>query len=221
MSSKLSLTRPSLILLYGYPGSGKTALARQLCEDLQAAHVHGDRIRFELFEQPRYDKQENQIVDHLMEYMTEEFLNAGVSVVYDVNAVRATHRKELRELARKQKADTLLVWLQIDAESSFARARVRDRRKLDDKYTPAIDRSTFEAQATQMQNPQPTEDYIVISGKHNYNTQRNSIIKRLYDSGLVSTENAGNKLIKPGLVNLIPNPMAGRVDNNRRNISIR
>ncbi len=219
--SKLSLTRPTLILMYGYPGAGKTFLGRQLCEDLNAAHVHGDRIRYELFEQPRYDKQENQIVEHLMEYMTEEFLNAGISVVFDMNALRVAERKELRELARKQKADTLLIWLQIDAETAFARVAKRDRRKADDKYTPPIDRSTFEAFAGRMQNPQPNEEYVVISGKHNYNTQRNSIIKRLYDSGLVSTDNAGNKVIKPGLVNLIPNPLAGRVDNNRRNISIR
>lgn len=207
--------------MYGYPGAGKTFLARQLCEDLNAAHVHGDRIRFELFEQPRYDKQENQIVEHLMEYMTEEFLNAGISVVFDMNALRVSERKELRELARKQKADNLIIWLQIDAESAFDRVNKRDRRKADDKYTPPMDRNTFETFAGRMQNPQPNETYMVISGKHNYKTQRNSIIKRLYDSGLMSTDNAGNKLIKPGLVNLIPNPLAGRVDNNRRNISIR
>lgn len=219
--SKLTLTRPTLILLYGYPGAGKTFLARQLCEDLNAAHVHGDRIRYELFEQPRYDKQENQIVEHLMEYMTEEFLNAGISVVFDMNALRAAERKELRELARKHKADNLVIWLQIDADSAFDRVNKRDRRKADDKYTPPMDRNTFETFAGRMQNPQPNETYMVISGKHNYKTQRNSIIKRLYDSGLMSTDNAGNKLIKPGLVNLIPNPLAGRVDNNRRNISIR
>lgn len=82
--SKLTLTRPTLILLYGYPGAGKTFMARQLSEDIQAAHVQSDRIRFELFEQPRYDRQENQIVDHLMQYMTEEFLNSGISVIYDI-----------------------------------------------------------------------------------------------------------------------------------------
>lgn len=219
--SKLALNRPTLIMLYGYPGAGKTFLARQLCDDVQAAHLQSDRIRYELFEQPRYDKQENQIVDHLLQYMTEEFLNAGVSVVYDINAMRATQRRELRDIARKNKVETLLVWLQVDVESAFNRVSKRDRRKLDDKFTPSIDRATFEQVTSHMQNPLTTEDYMVISGKHTYHTQRNAVLKKLYDQGLISTEGAGTKLVKPGLVNLVPSPMAGRVDNSRRNIIIR
>lgn len=219
--SKLSLTRPTLILLYGYPGSGKTFLARQLCEDIQAAHVQNDRIRFELFEQPRYDRQENQIVDHLMQYMTEEFLNAGISVLYDINAMRVTQRRELRELARKHKTDVLLVWLQVDQDTSYARVNKRDRRKSDDRFTPSITRPIFDQIVSNMQNPQPTEDYIVVSGKHTYNTQRSAVIKKLYDLGVISTESAGAKMVKPQLVNLVPNPVAGRVDNSRRNITIR
>lgn len=219
--SKLSLTRPTLILLYGYPGSGKTYLARQLCEDIQAAHLQSDRIRFELFEQPRYDRQENQIVDHLLQYMTEEFLRAGVSVVYDINALRSSQRRELRELARKHRADCMLVWLQIDVDSAFVRVSKRDRRKTDDKYTPAIDKQTFEQIAAHMQNPTPTEDYMVISGKHTYHTQRSAVVKKLYDLGLLSTDGAAANVVKPGLVNLIPTPIAGRVDNTRRNIVIR
>lgn len=221
LMSKLSLNRPVLIMLYGFPGAGKTYLARQLCEDVQAAHVQSDRVRFELFEQPRYDRQENQIVDHLMQYMTEEFLNAGISVVYDINAMRVAQRRELRDMARKKKVETLLVWLQVDADSAFARIGKRDRRKSDDKYTPTIDRATFEQVSSAMQNPLPTEEYIVVSGKHTYNSQRNSILKKLYDMGLTSPGGDGPKIVKPGLVNLIPNPIAGRVDPTRRNINIR
>jgi predicted kinase len=219
--TKLTLTKPTLILLYGLPGSGKTYFARQLCEDISAAHVQGDRIRYELFEEPRFDRQENEIVEHLMQYMTEEFLNAGISVVYDTNAMRLSERRALRDMARRVKAQPLLIWLQIDIESAFTRVVKRDRRKTDDKYAVPVDRTTFESLISRMQNPNATEDYMVISGKHTFATQRSAIIKKLYDSGLLSAETATNKMAKPGLVNLIPNPMAGRVDPTRRNIVIR
>jgi predicted kinase len=208
-------------MLYGYPGAGKTYFARQLCEDVQAAHVQADRIRYELFEEPRYDKQENDIVDHLMKYMTEEFLSAGISVVYDVNSMRLSQRRELRDMARSLKAQHLLIWFQIDAESAYQRANKRDRRKADDKYAMPINSEVYEQILGRMQNPTTTEDFIVISGKHTYTTQRNAVIKRLFDLSLVNTDATHAKMVKPELVNLIPNPRAGRVDNTRRNITIR
>lgn len=219
--TKVAPTKPLLILLYGFPGSGKTYFARQLTAHLQAAHVHGDRIRGELFDNPRYDKEENEVIAQLMDYMTGEFLNAGLSVIYDTNAMRVGQRRLLRDMARKVHAQPLLVWFQIDAESSFARTQGRDRRRSDDKFATPYDRASFDRAAGYMQNPQ-NEDYIVISGKHSFPTQLSAIMKRLRELGDVPTSNdVSSKVIKPGLVNLIPNPTAGRVDMNRRNIMIR
>ncbi|HZM64097.1 MAG TPA: ATP-binding protein [Candidatus Saccharimonadales bacterium] len=219
--SKVVPTKPLFILLYGFPGAGKTYFARQLCEQLQAAHVHGDRIRGELFEHPQYDKEENQVVGQLMDYITGEFLGAGLSVIYDTNALRSSQRRVLRDLARKQHAVPLLVWFQIDTESAYARFSTRDRRRADDKFAGPSDQGTFERITASMQNPQ-NEDYFVISGKHAFPTQLSAFMKRLRELGLVpSITETAPKLVKPGLVNLIPNPAAGRVDMSRRNIVIR
>lgn len=219
--SKRILHKPSLILLYGYPGAGKSYFARQFCEDVAAAHVHDDKIRHEIFEEPRYDKQENQILQQLMQYMTEEFLKAGLSVVFDTNAMRLGHRRMLRDLARKFSAQPVLVWLQIDSDSAYLRASTRDRRKTDDKFAIPMDKEMFGKVAGFMQNPGQAEDYVVLSGKHTYSTQSKMISKKLYDMGLLDSTNASANVHRPELMNRVPSPLAGRVDSARRNIRIR
>lgn len=207
-------------MLYGFPGSGKTYFARQFAENIGAVHLQSDRVRFELFEKPRYDKQENDIVSHLMQYMSEEFLKAGMSVIYDGDVTKSVIRRDVREVAFEAKAFPLLVWPQIDIESAFSRVVKRDRRKTDDKYSNTLDRTSYEQEISKMQNPSSSEDYVVISGKHNYQTQQNAVIKKLYDAGLLMADNAHAGIVKPGLVNLVPNALGGRVDSSRRNISI-
>lgn len=217
---KLSLTKPLLILVYGFPGGGKTNLARQLAENLGLAHVQGDRVRFELFESPRYDKRENDVVNHLVDYFAEEFLNAGVSVVYDGDALRLTRRRALRDLSRKTKTNSIIVWLQIDLDSAFARAKNRDRRKPDDRFAQLFDKVSFESYINDMQNPN-NEDYIVVSGKHNFRSQRSAVMKKLYEFGLIDSTAITAQVVKPELVNLVPRLRSGRVDQSRRNIFIR
>jgi predicted kinase len=156
-----------------------------------------------------------------MDYLTEEFLSAGLSVVYDTNAMRSADRRVLRDVAAKCKAQPLLVWLQIDADSALTRLNARDRRKSDDKYAVPYSKQGFEEYVRHMQNPVEKEDYIVISGKHTFNTQRSAVMKRLYELGVLKAENISIGVVKPGMVNLVPSPQAGRVDMTRRNISIR
>ncbi len=217
--AKLELSKPTLIMLYGFPGSGKTYFAQNMGSTIKAAHVYGDKIRYQLFETPRYDKAENEIVDRLMEYMTEEFLEAGVSVIFDTNAIKKSQRRILRDIARKKKAQHVLVWLQIDPESAFARASQRDRRKSEDKVAQVIDRPLFDEITGHMQNPGHDEDYIVLSGKHSFPMQRSALARKFYDLKLIKPENVSQNVVKPGLVNLVPT--AGRVDMTRRNITIR
>jgi predicted kinase len=217
--TKITLAKPVLVYLYGFPGTGKSYMARHLAEVIQMANVSADRIRSELFEHPRYDNQENAITTHLMSYMTEEFLNAGVSVVYDVNATRIAQRRSLRSLASRHKADHLLIWLQIDMDTAYQRTQQRDRRTSDDKYAEPQTRLTFDKQVASMQNPQG-EEYLVISGKHTFATQKSAVINRLYQMGLIGSDAVQHHIAAPGLINLVPNPHSGRVDLSRRNITI-
>ncbi|MHB1864675.1 MAG: AAA family ATPase [Candidatus Saccharimonadales bacterium] len=218
--SKIVPQKKFLLMLYGFPGSGKTYFSRQFADYVQAANLQSDRIRSELFEKPRYDQQENNVIAQLMDYMSDEFLSAGVSVIYDTNAMRNVQRKALRDLARKHSAVPVLVWFQVDVESAFSRNIKRDRRRADDHYAGGWDRTTFDSIVSYMQNPDYHEHPIVVSGKHNFTTQKNTVLSKLREQGVLQMKDYASNLAKPGMVNLIPSTPA-RVDMTRRNISIR
>lgn len=218
MMSKTQLDNPVLLCLYGFPGSGKSYVARNLCNSLNIAHINADKIRAELFSRPRFDAQENAIVLHLMFYMSEEFLSAGVGVVFDTNAMKAGQRRKLRELAKKHKAEYLLVWLQADKESSFARTQTRDLRTSDDRYSRVYDKESFDEYIENMQNPSD-EQYMVISGKHAFATQKNAVINKLFQLGVIKSETMRTNIARPDLINLVPQtPLPA--DDGRRNISV-
>lgn len=219
---KIVPSKPFLLLLYGLPGSGKTYFARQFVESVQAAHLEQDRIRYELFEQPKFTKQENYALSRIMDYMATEFLNAGISVVMDMNAMRISQRRILRERARQSKAATLVVWFQIDPDTSFMRNVKRDRRKNDDRFAVGYDVESFKQLAAYMQHPEPTEDSVVISGKHSFPGQLSSIIKKLSDMHVIKATAAAHKMIRPELVNLVPQqPQPNAARHVRRNIVLR
>jgi len=220
---KVNPTRPVLIMLYGLPGSGKSAFARQLTDVVNIAHVSAERIRFELFEEPRFDKAEYDVINSIMNFMTDQFLQAGVSVVYDTQVSRIADRKVLREIAHRYKAEPLMVWLQIDVDTAFARSNKRDHRKADDKYAVDLDADIFERMARALQNPTPTEEYAVISGKHTFNAQRDMVLKKLAAMGIIESSSYLSKVTKPELTNMVAQAQTqiGRVDLSRRNITIR
>ena len=194
---------PVLILLYGFPGSGKTYFSRQFGTEVQAAHLEEDRIRHELFEKPRFTKQENYALGRIMEYMAGEFLAAGISVVYDTNAMRVAQRRNLRDMARNHKATAVTVWFQVDPDTAFIRNNKRDRRKTDDRFAAGYGPDAFRELASHMQHPETTEDFIVISGKHSFPSQLSGVVKKLADMHIVKHDAAAQRMVKPELTNLV------------------
>lgn len=215
---KIVPEKPALILLYGFPGSGKTYFSRQFCEEVKMAHLEEDRIRHQLFEQPKYSRQENFALSKITEFMIGEFLDAGVSVVYDANVMRTARRRTLREIAKKHAADILVVWFQVDADTAYARNVKRDRRRLDDRYAAGYNADDFKELAAHMQHPDASENFIVVSGKHTYETQRSAVIKKLADQHFIKPSLAMHKMVKPELVNLVPNGQKDISTDGRRTI---
>lgn len=216
MKSKLS--RPVLFTFVGLPGSGKTYLSRQLADKLGAAHVSAEEIRFELFEQPSFSNEEEGVVKHMMLMMTERFLKAGLSVIYDVSLNKLADRRELKTLSAKLNTKNLLIWQQIDAQTAFTRLSQRTGKTPEDKYAIKLDKQTFQTITANLQPP-TNEDYIVVSGKHTFQGQFQTILRKLFEMQLIEDMSLSKHLPNPGLVNLVAQSHK-RVDQSRRNISI-
>lgn len=198
---------PTLYLTFGLPGSGKTFFARQFAQSTKIPLIETDRLRGELFDEPRYNNSEDNVVASLSDYMAEQFLAAGLSVVIDgLNETRA-RRHSLRELARKYNAKVVIVWLQTDVHTAFSRASQRDRRNHNDKYAREFSSEEFEAQSARSKPPKH-EDYVVISGKHVFRNQMNVVLRKLLAINDSTPATVTPKQVKLG----------GRVDLRRRNI---
>lgn len=217
-AAKIIPNKPFIIFLYGYPGAGKTAFARQLAEDMNLAHLQQDRLAEELYGEN--NEKNYKASRNAMNYMSREFLRAGVSVVFDTEVPRLAERRALRDAARKAKVTPVLIWLQIDPETAYNRGQKRDRRKADNLYAKKHTPESFKAVMERMQNPD-NEDYVVISGKRTFHTQRAAVYKKFYELGLLTPTQLSQNTVKPELMNLVPQSVSGRTDATRRNINIR
>lgn len=178
---KLELNPPLLIITMGYPGAGKTFFARQFAEKFDLPRISEERLRFELFENPQFNTDEDEIIGRILEYCLEQFMKAKETVICDGDFSSYRRRAEFIKLAQKNGYQTLTVWLQTDTATSAGRAMRRDRREVDSRYSFNIDQQTFNRLAGQLERPLEKEASIVISGKHAHKSQAVTILRKITD----------------------------------------
>ena len=201
--SQLQLTPPLLIVTMGYPGAGKTFFARQFAETYKIPHVSEERIRFELFEKPQFNDDEQDIITRILNYNLEQLMLTKVPIVCDGLFSRQKSRKALFDIAKRYGYRTLTVWVQTDASTVKHRAMRRDKRSLDNQYSFALDLADFERLCAQLQRPSEKEPSIVLSGKNAFKGQSLAVLKKItemYANGLNTQVNnlnsaAGRRLI--------------------------
>ena len=120
------MERPSLILLVGIPGSGKTTYAgKYIKENYNTIHLSSDLIRKELWGSEATQGDNNEVFS-LMQSRAIDALNNGQSVVYDATNITRKDRSYIIALCPKfVKIECHIIWAPID--TCIERDTARDR----------------------------------------------------------------------------------------------
>lgn len=116
--------KPTLYLMVGYPGAGKTTTAQFVSELTGAQHIWVDKERIARYGVPTFSSRESRELYELLNARALELLKAGVSVIFDTDFRFRKDREKLRELASSVGAVTVVIWLTTDKPTAKQRATV-------------------------------------------------------------------------------------------------
>ncbi len=114
--------RPTLYLMLGYPGAGKTTIARIIADTTGAVRLSSDQFRVTHFKNPTFSQDEHDAVYSGLNKETQQLLQKGKSVVYDANLNRYIHRKEKYDIAHKLGVNVQLIWINTPKHIAKQRA---------------------------------------------------------------------------------------------------
>ena len=100
---------PSLVILCGLPGTGKSHFARKLAQRAPFLWLNSDRIRKALVAQPSYSRREHRRVFAAMHVLTHGYLCDGYSVVFDATNLNENVRAPLYSIAADAGVDPIII----------------------------------------------------------------------------------------------------------------
>jgi predicted kinase len=162
-----------LYIMLGYPGSGKSYVARQLSQASGATRLSQDRFRAELFENPR-EHMSAADDKRLLTFMNEkvvELLKAGTSVIYDANVTTYKDRTKIYEIASTFTADSYLVWVKTPIDVSIER---NGPEQIDEAFRRAYVQMVTEYEKS-FEQPKTNEQTILIDGQSSIEDQLDRI----------------------------------------------
>jgi predicted kinase len=157
----MSQAKPIMYLFIGYPGAGKTTVAKIIAHVTGAHHLWADQERHKLYPNPTHSEQESQDLYEKLNSATDYLLSEGKSVVFDTNFNFLDDREKLREIADKNSARTIIIWLATPKEVSRNRAVTEYTRN---NYDRPMTNDQFDKIASKLEEPTENEEVIKIDG---------------------------------------------------------
>lgn len=178
------MNRPTLILLCGIPGSGKTTYAeRYIKEHPDTVHLSSDKIREELWGNEATQGDNNQVFS-LMQSRAIEALNNGQDVVYDATNVTRKDRSYIITLCPKfAKIECHVIWASI--ETCIERDAARER---------TVGKEVIDKMLKRFQAPYYDEGIDEIKIKRNHVIEERIYDNNIYEAMCISHDNPHHTL---------------------------
>jgi len=119
------VVRPSLVMVSGLPGTGKSYFCLRLAERVPLVILESDNLRKLLFPCPEYTWQEHHRLFRACHRLVEELLKSGTTIAFDATNLEEHHREPLYHIASQAGAKLILV--QVDAPPEVVYQRLRER----------------------------------------------------------------------------------------------
>jgi predicted kinase len=126
------VAQPLLIMLVGPPGTGKSRLARRLGNALDAQVVETDRVRKQLFAEPRYTGGEHAAVYGWCHTLLRSALVVGRTVIFDATNLEERQRRKVYDIVDGAAARLLIVW--VTCPPPIVQERLLRRHEARDEY---------------------------------------------------------------------------------------
>jgi len=154
---------PTLYLMLGYPGAGKTTAAKLIAKQRHSLHIWADDHRRTHYPEPHYSEEENQKLYLKLNSQAETALKSGQSVVYDTAFNHYADRKKLRSIAKEAGADTIIIWVQTPREVARQRALNADQHPAT-RLLGSMSEAIFGRLSDKLEKPHDNEKAITFDG---------------------------------------------------------
>jgi len=143
------VAEPTLIIVSGLPGTGKSYLSRRLAEKVRFLVLESDVLRKMLFSPPSYSSQESARLFRTIHRLLRELLSKGIPVILDATNLSERFREQLYSIADRLHVRLILVRVEAPPEVVYWRLenRAKDAENKSDadwavyrQMQPSVDR---------------------------------------------------------------------------------
>lgn len=157
-------SKPYAILVFGAPMSGKTCFAEQFSASIKAPYLNFSQLA----------KKHNLDRETALTIMRQLAISKG-TVIIEGMMDKESDRSEIRKIFKDAGYTPIMIWIQTDLNT--IKQRMRHAYK-----TLQAAKAAFAKSYENIEAPSETEEHIVISGKHTYQTQYKNVTNSLSDT---------------------------------------